>query len=85
MGNLDRCHSRGLHDQPFGVGTRKRTSGKTREAAAVRIQLHEQAVKKHWVSYRLEHQSRQKTMRPGWEGLEIPQVQHQELRFFGQF
>ena len=85
MGNLDRCHSRGLHDQPSGVGTKKRTSGKTREAAAVRVQLHEQAVKRHWVSHHLEHQSRQKAMQPLWEGLEIPQIQYQELSFFGQF
>lgn len=51
MKNLNLFHSQGPHDQPFGVETKKRNSGKTKENVDVHIQLYEQEAIEHWISH----------------------------------
>lgn len=51
MKNLNLFHSQGPHDQLFGVETKKRISGKTRENVDVRIQLHEEEAIKYWICH----------------------------------
>lgn len=43
-------HLQELHDQTFVVGTKRRTSGKTRVDTNVHIHLRDQETIKYWVS-----------------------------------
>lgn len=49
--SLNLFRSPGPHDQPAGVDTKKRISGKTKENVGVRIHLREQEA----IAYRISH------------------------------
>lgn len=61
MKNLNLSHSQGPRGQPFGVETKNRISGKTRENVDDHIQLHEQEAIKYCVSHQFKDNSHHST------------------------